>query len=253
MVDVHSHILPMVDDGAVDIDDMNGMLDIYLSEGVDRIVATPHFMSGIFMNSYDQVSLCIDVLGLSGRVVPGQEVFLDKDTLGYCKDGVIRGINGGSYLLIELAFDSFDVNYLSYVIELMDLGFRVVIAHPERYLYFLRKPSLLDDFISLGCYFQVNSGSFLGFFGKDVREFAFLLARSGLVDLVGSDAHGSVKRVPRLKAALKVLDKLKVGLGILVESNAASLVDNELLVVQERRIFAEESKNVKHGVFKFFR
>lgn len=253
MIDIHSHLLPLIDDGAVDIDDMNGMLDIYLSEGVDRIVATPHFKSGIFMNSYEKVSLCIDVLGLSGRVLPGQEVFLDKDTLGYCKEGLIRGINGGSYLLVELAFDKFRVDYLSYVIELLDLGFRVVIAHPERYAYFSKKPSLLNDFIRVGCFFQINSGSFLGLFGKDVKVFALLLARSGLVDFVGSDTHGSVKRVPRLKAALQILDKAAAGLAGIVESNARSLVLDELLVVQKRKLFVENSKNVKQGVFKFLK
>ncbi|KAF0091909.1 MAG: protein-tyrosine phosphatase [Fusobacteria bacterium] len=253
MVDVHSHLLPLVDDGAIDIDDMNGMLDIYLGEGVDSIVATPHFKSGIYMNSYEKVCLCIDVLGLSGRVLPGQEVFLDKDTLGYCKEGLIRGINGGSYLLVELAFDKFRVDYLSYVIELIDFGFRVVIAHPERYAYFSKNPSLLDDFIRVGCFFQINSGSFLGLFGKDVKDFAFLLARSGLVDFVGSDAHGSVKRVPRLKVALQILDKAKAGLGSIVESNAKSLVLDELLVVQKRKPLADKRKSVKLGAFKFFK
>lgn len=253
MVDIHSHLLPLIDDGAVDIDDLNRMLDIYLGEGVDRIVATPHFKSGIYMNSYEKVCLCIDVLGLSGRVLPGQEVFLDKDTLGYCKEGLIRGINGGSYLLIELAFDEFRMDFLSYVIELIDQGFRVVIAHPERYGYFLKNPSLINDFVDAGCFFQINSASVEGFLGNDVRRFVFMMAECGLVDFVGSDAHSSVKRVPRLKAALEILDKVKAGLGGIVESNARSLVLDELLFVQERKLIVEKRKNVKYGTFKFFR
>lgn len=252
MVDVHSHLLPFVDDGAKDINGMNSMLSIYRDEGVDLVVATPHFKSGVFLNSYDDVVSCIEANGLSGRVVPGQEVFLDGDTLGYCRDGLIRGINGGSYLLVELDFDRFSVDFLSYVIELIGLGFRVVIAHPERYSYFLDDPCLLNDFIEVGCFFQVNSLSVEGFLGVGVKRFVLRMAGMGLIDFVGSDAHGARGRVPRLRVAVGILDKVRVGLGGVVLDNARALVDDGLLVVQERKLFVEKRNGLKDSFLKLF-
>lgn len=252
MVDVHSHLLPFVDDGAKDINGMNSMLSIYRDEGVDLVVATPHFKSGVFLNGYDEVVSCIEANGLSGRVVPGQEVFLDGYTLGYCRDGLIRGINGGSYLLVELAFDGFDVNYLSYVIELQGLGFRVVIAHPERYSYFLDSPCLLNDFIEVGCFFQVNSASLEGLLGADVKRFVLLMAEHGLVDFVGSDAHDGVRRAPRLRGAVGVLDRVRHGLGGVVLGNARALVDDGVLEVQVRRLFDEKRSGLKESFFRLF-
>ncbi len=240
MIDIHSHLLPMVDDGAKDIEVMNLMLEMYKGEAVDRIVATPHFMPGRFDNDYEKVCFCIEALGLSGRVLPGQEVFLDAGTLDACRDGLVRGINGGSYLLVELSFDIFSEEYVSYVIELMNMDFRVVIAHPERYVYFLKDPMLVNDFIDAGCYFQVNAASVEGYLGSKVRKFVDKLAGNGLVDFLGSDAHSSGRRAPRLRHALSILDKVSSGLGGIVESNGLALIEDRDLVRQDRKRFIKK-------------
>ena len=240
MVDVHSHLLPMIDDGAEDIDELNMMLGMYEVEGVDRIVASAHFMPGRFDNCYEDVCLCIDALGLGGRVLPGQEVFLDGGTLGACREGLVRGINGSDYLLVELGFDFYREEYVSYVIELMNMGFRVVVAHPERYGYFVEDPVLLNDLIDVGCFFQVNSSSVEGLLGSKVRKFVFRMARAGLVDFLGSDAHGSRGRVPRLREAKAILGKEFPGLGEIVEGNALAMVEGRDLVRQERKVFVKK-------------
>ncbi|MDD2371186.1 MAG: hypothetical protein PHQ32_04210 [Firmicutes bacterium] len=248
MIDIHSHVLPFLDDGAVDIAEMNLILSLYDSEEIRQIIATPHFMTGVFEKSYDDVKNKIIELGLKDRVLPGQEIFLTSNTITACKEGLIKGINGSNYLLVELGFDDYREDYVSNIMGLINLGYRIIIAHPERCKYFAANPFLLNDFIDLGCYFQVNGSSIEGLISHEVKNFALKLASMGLVDFLASDCHGFKRLGPSLHEAINILEKSCPGMGKIVEENSLALINNLDLVEQKREMF-NEGKSIWKKMF----
>lgn len=237
MTDMHSHLLPFLDDGAEDLEEMNSILGRYELEGVDKIIATPHFISGRYENGFGDVAGAIVKYGLEGRVFPGQEVSLDHGTLSLVKEGVIQGLAGGRSLLLELSFAGFDEDWLSYIFELQQEGFEVIIAHPERYGCFLEDPTRLNDFIREGISFQVNGASLQGFLGAEVQKLAKGMAEHGVVDYLASDVHNLHRRPPRLKGALALLEEVVPGLRDVVLKNADGLLEGVSPVSQDRRVF----------------
>ena len=242
MVDMHSHLLPFLDDGAEDSDVMKRMLERYELEGVERILATPHYISGRYENRYEDIVRAISAYGLEGRVFPGQEVSLDYGTLSLVREGAVRGLAGGRMLLLELSFVGFDEDWLSYIFELQQEGYGVILAHPERYGCFLEDPSRLNDFIREGVFFQVNGASLEGLLGPEVQRLARSMAEHGIVDFVASDAHNAGRRPPRLKGAVEVLEGLVPGLGEDVLGNAEGLLEGVNPIIQERRGFRQKRR-----------
>ncbi|MDV3425926.1 MAG: exopolysaccharide biosynthesis protein [Bacillota bacterium] len=242
MIDVHCHILPKIDDGSKNIEMTANMLKIAQNDGLDKIIVTPHYVTGMFENSYENIVSALDNInnlisenGLNIKLVPGQEVFLDKHTLDLYKDGVIRGINGGSYLLCELPMDKLPEDALDIIYELHILGSRVIIAHPERYMYFMEDLTLINDFIKEGCYFQINSGSITGIFGHEIKKTAKLMIKNGICDFIGSDAHNADTRSPKIKYAIdKAEDNLK-GIKDTLIKNPYFLLANEEINVKCRK------------------
>lgn len=249
MIDVHSHLLPGLDDGARDVGEMEEMLSVAEGDGVSKILATPHFVPWRYEVPYDEVASLIGELGLGGRVFPGQEVSLEESTLASVREGAVRGLNGGSRLLVELSFSQYREEYLSQIFELQQEGFEVVVAHPERYPYFVADPRLLGDFVREGVRFQVNGLSLLGGLGPGVLRFVEGLARAGLVDLVGSDCHDARRRPPKLREALEVLEGFVPGLSGVVQENAGALLEHRPFAGQERRSMAAP----RGSVLGFFR
>lgn len=215
MIDIHSHIIPYIDDGAKDLEVSLEMLRIAEREGTKTIFATPHFYKGYFETEYSEVVEKTKELnqmardnGINIEILPGQEVFLTKDTPRDYMEGKIGTLNDSRYMLIELPMDRFPEYALDSIYELGIKGIVPIIAHPERYMYTLKKPSVLNDFIKEGCLFQINSGSLTGLFGKDIKNTAELLVKSGIVSFIGSDAHTTSKRCPGLLKSFDILSKI---------------------------------------------
>jgi len=218
MIDIHSHILPGIDDGSKDMEMSIKMLKLAEVKGTKTIVATPHYIRGIYENHYDDVFLLYQELklqaktfGINIEILLGQEVMLDKHSLKLCKEKKLRGINGTSYMLIEFPMDKLPRDALDLIFELRLLNIKPIIAHPERYEYIYESPTTINGFIEEGCLFQINTGSIMGIFGKKVQNCAKLLIKQGLVNFIASDAHSLYRRCPGLIEGFsqaKVLDSL---------------------------------------------
>jgi len=244
MIDVHSHILPGIDDGSKNLDVTASMLKIAQDDGIDKIIVTPHYVTGIFENSYDDVlkslnnvNSLIQDKGLNIKLVPGQEIFLDRYTLDLYKDGILRGINGGSYLLCELPMDKLPEDAMDMIYELHVAGARVIIAHPERYMYFVNDLTLINDFIKEECYFQINSGSISGIFGHEVKKTAKLMIKNGICDFIGTDAHNADTRSPKIKNAIEKSEDYLKGIKDTLIKNPYFLLNNEEINVKCRKLY----------------
>ena len=202
MVDIHSHILAEIDDGSKDIKMTINMLKKAEKSGTTDIIATPHFMRGRFEVEYNEVLKKVEELKEISRennidinIYAGQEIYYNKNMLEYYNDNMIGTINNTKYMLIEFPMLEFNIDeVINTIYELQIRGITPIIAHPERYKPFIKKPSMINTFIKEGMLFQLNAGSITGAFGKDVKKTATKYLENNIYSFIGSDAHRDIGR-----------------------------------------------------------
>ncbi len=221
MIDLHSHILPGVDDGAPDLDVALDMLTVAVEDGITAIAATPHFIPGSFAPPGPQVLEGVAALreaakkrGLVIEIHPGHEVRAAAGLVDRIRTGEVLALDRrGRYLLLEMPGSQVPEWMDQLVFELEVAGITAVIAHPERNTGIIRNPMRLHALIERGCRTQVTAGSLLGHFGKHAAETSRLLLACDMVHVVASDAHDARFRTPSLTAARAVVEEA-VGAGV---------------------------------------
>ena len=212
MVDIHSHVLPGLDDGAQTLEQSVAMLKMAEAAGTTDIVATPHANSTF---RFDRARID-DVLAQVRAAYTGSvQIHLGCDFhLSYenvqaaLTDPSQFTINRGPYLLVEFA-DIVMPNSGDILRRLVEVGLRPVITHPERNGMLQERLDWLERWITEGSYLQVTAHSFLGLFGSRAKRSSWTMAQKGLVHFVASDAHDVERRTPRLdEAYTAVKDRL---------------------------------------------
>ena len=209
MIDLHSHLLPGIDDGAADLAGSVAMGRAAVDGGVDQIVATPH-VSGTYPNDartfaarVAEVQLALDAEGVALRVHSGAEV--SHAMVNDVTDDALRAgtLGGGDYLLLEPPYTG-PAPFIDRMVHDLQLrGFKILIAHPERIGAFQRNVDLLVKLVDMGCLTSVTAGSVGGQFGGPVKRFSAELFARGLVHNLASDAHDAEYRSPALRPALE--------------------------------------------------
>ena len=205
MIDIHSHILPGVDDGAMNIEESLEMASMAAESGVDYIVATPHCnIPGVYDNylgpsmkeSLVKLRRAVNECDIPIRVVAGMEIFVTPELPDLFRKKKLLTLNGTRYFLTEFDFSE-DMQECDKVLkECKSLGFIPVIAHPERYYFIQEYPEYVFEWLKQGYGIQVNKGSILGRFGRAARRTADILLEQGMISCVASDAHSSYQRTP---------------------------------------------------------
>lgn len=201
MIDIHSHILPGIDDGSKSLGMTFDMLKKAEEEGLKDIVATPHFRRGCFDEPYKEVKEIVQKInkfikaeGININIHTGQEVYFSDRIIDDFEEGLIGTINDGKYMLVEFPMRKIPSDAADFMYELKLRGVTPIIAHPERYSEVIKNIEVLNDFINEGCLFQLNAGSIRGDFGKDVKKTAEKLIKFGAYAFIGSDAHNNKNR-----------------------------------------------------------
>lgn len=235
MIDIHSHILPGIDDGADTIETTIEMLKVIQTNGVKTVFATPHYYRGYYENSYELVkTYAADIKNWISKtntdihveLLPGQEVFINNYTLRSYKEGIIGTLNNTRYMLVELPFDHLENSTLDVIYELRLLGVVPIIAHPERYSYIIEKPSNINQLVSEGCLFQINSGNIEGGINKSAKKAADTLIKHGICDFIASDIHRINSRYSKVVSAYEKVKKRDHKLGERIMNNMQKLIDN---------------------------
>jgi protein-tyrosine phosphatase len=208
MIDIHTHVLPSVDDGASNEEEALRLAKAAAREGITNIVATPHHANGRYTNVAAEVEQRVRLLNdlLQRENIPvsissGQEIRLHRELLEAWHRHELLTLAGSSYLLLELPSSDIPSSTFEFVYELRLLDLKPIIAHPERNAEIVRNPDRLAELVEAGAYAQVTTHSLLGGFGKPIERSAWTLCKSGLVHLVSSDAHHAERRGFRLKEA----------------------------------------------------
>jgi protein-tyrosine phosphatase len=213
MIDLHTHILPGVDDGVKTMDDAVAFARVAAADGVKTVVATPHYREGFYMNARPDVLAGVEALnvrlraeGIALSVLPGAEVHISADLVERVKSGHAPTLaDNGRTVLFELSMSQPQPDLENFVFQMRLAGLQVLFAHPERIAYFQDDVSRYEAVLRLGAFGQLTTGSVTGVFGESVIEFSEELVRKGLVHVVASDAHNTRGRPPVLSRALERL------------------------------------------------
>ncbi|WP_208560075.1 tyrosine-protein phosphatase [Marinilactibacillus kalidii] len=209
MIDLHSHILPGVDDGAKTIEDSLDMARLAVEEGITHLLATPHHMNRDWMNEKSKVielvknlQTEIDREGIPLTLFPGQEIRIYGDILEDIEKNLILFTDEQQqYLLIEFPTSSIPTYTERLFYDLQTNGKTPVIVHPERNRMILEDPDKLKELVEHGALAQLTAASYTGGFGKEIKKFSKQLIEANLVHFIASDAHNTTNRAFHMQEA----------------------------------------------------
>ncbi|MFI3260275.1 MAG: CpsB/CapC family capsule biosynthesis tyrosine phosphatase [bacterium] len=191
MRDLHSHILPGIDDGSNTIEESKKILEKAYAVGFVEMCLTPHYYK-----KYDYIAdnktkekLLEELKNKNIDLSYGNEVFIDSDILNNIKQGKVSTINGGKYILIEFPFDIYYSLIEDYIEEILSANLIPIIAHPERYEYYQYDVNRINYFKEKGVLFQSSYGSFVGYYGKKVNKTVKKMLKENLIDIFSLDQH----------------------------------------------------------------
>jgi protein-tyrosine phosphatase len=254
MIDFHSHIIHDIDDGAKSLGMSLEMLKISEGEGVEYICATPHFITEEFEICGDDYIERLDKLILASReqnlnikILSGLEIYMHPNLPKLYKEKKIWGINGSQYLLIELPMGQFPMYTEDIFYELMLLGARPILAHPERNLKIMKNHDLIVNLIEQGVLMQMNAGSLLGDYGKDVKKTAEEFIKRNMIHVLGSDGHNITNRKTKLKDAYAIIKDTNRAMHRWIFQNQTNIINNQPVME-----FLELKLKKKKGIVSFF-
>ena len=237
MIDIHSHILPNLDDGSSDWGETIEMCRLAENDGIDTIIASPHVFDGIYSPSADEILESTDTLrqllkakSIKLNVIHGADLHIRPDLRLVLKEEPRFTIGGhGRYFLLELPHSLIPPHMGEFIYGMLLEGFIPIITHPERNKEVQRHKDVVKGWVEKGALIQVTAMSFLGGFGDGAKETAFYFLNNNFVHVLASDAHSSTKRKPVLSEAVGVISKI-VGCDKakkLVKSNPSRIIEGK--------------------------
>ena len=206
-VDMHSHILPGIDDGAEDIPASVEMVRQLTDLGYRKLIATPHIMSDTYKNTPESIKITKDILdielekaGVLTETAAAAEYLMDEGLMEHVEKNNILTLNG-NYILIELPYFSEPQNVYEVIFQLSLKGYKIVLAHPERYVYWYDDFSKFEALKARDVFFQLNILTFANLYHFPTRKIAENLLNHGMVEFLGTDLHNQ-KQFELLEEAL---------------------------------------------------
>lgn len=213
-IDMHSHILPGMDDGSRSMSQTLRMLEIAVSEGISTMIATPHNMPGkgcppvsVVRRKVDELRKTAEQEGIPLEIVAGTEYYYREEVLDILEDGDVVTLGESDCVLVEFE-PMAERNYIRNALRnILGLGYRPVIAHVERYAKLMEDAAVLSDMRKNGILVQVNAMSVTGDNGRQAKKDVRGLLKKGLVDFVATDAHSDGRRAPFIEKCADTLYK----------------------------------------------
>lgn len=212
MIDLHSHILHEIDDGATSIEVALEMARQAADDGVEVMACTPHFLPGVYdpdpahiLRQVDELNDRLIQAGIELAVVSGCEAHLRPDMVRRLKAGQILTLHGGRHVLVEMPPTTLPPNMDRFFLDLIAAGYKPIMAHVERYRWTERSMPFIENMVLAGVLMQVTAGSLFGDYGRSATELSTRLLDMGLVHVVASDAHDVTRRPPGLSKAYNLV------------------------------------------------
>ncbi len=218
-VDIHSHLLPGIDDGAKNTTDTISLINSLRNYGFSQFITTPHVLTGVWNNTKADIINCEaktrTLLTGEGLCIPfraAAEYLIDDTFLKLLKEEELLTLKD-NHVLVEMSYLNPPMQLYDILFELRLRDYKPVLAHPERYLFYHGKTEEYKKLKNAGCLLQLNLLSITGYYGKGVLKAATELLEAGMIDFTGSDVHhqrhvDAFKNKIQLKKVDKLLDPL---------------------------------------------
>ncbi len=240
--DIHSHILPSVDDGSVNLLQTRNMLKIAHQEGIIHIIATPHYGVGCLNPDIQELQNKLELVREEAKKIDsdfqidlGNELYYSEDIIEHLKKKKALTMAGTRYVLVEFpVFESYR-NIRAGLHRLLISGYLPILAHTERYEALYQNPHRIEELIRLGVYIQMNITSILGGFTNKRSKYCKKLMGYGYIHFVATDSHSDHNREPRMIKGVKYLRK-KYGVelvDLLLVKNTSQLLSNKYIYDEE--------------------
>ncbi len=196
--DLHSHLLPGIDDGVQDLEESLEVIKGFVNLGFKKLITTPHIMhdfykndAAIIMARLQEVREALAAGNINITLEAAAEYYLDEFFLELIGSDTPLLTFGDNYVLFELSFTNKPLNIKEAIFNLQTRGYRPVLAHAERYLYFHRQDNLLQELYDSGVFLQLNLLSLSGYYSAEVKKMAARLLNRKMIRFIGSDCHNA--------------------------------------------------------------
>lgn len=215
MIDLHCHIIPYVDDGAMNMEEAEGILRMQADQGVRAICCTPHLRKDMFETPDDKIREQFHSLreiaknsGIEMILALSREYHADKLLIEKLENNEVIPMGAGNVVLTEFSRAHSEQDIHDFIRLIQSKGYRPLIAHAERYPALYDDLSKIETLRNMGAMIQLNAGSILGREGSKQAAWARKILKKRLVDVIASDAHGTEFRRPELRECATKVEKL---------------------------------------------
>lgn len=217
VTDMHSHLIPGVDDGATDVANSLELIKGLTDLGFQKFITTPHVLWDIFKNNsgtitphYEELKLALKENNMHVPIKFAAEYFLDYHVDELIEDDQRLLTIKDNMVLVEFSFVSAPLDLKEKLFAVQMAGYQPIIAHPERYIYFGRNKEMYDELREAGYFFQINLLSIAGYYGKIPQDIANMLIKNKYVEFLGTDLHhlrhlNALQSSPHLTDVIKLL------------------------------------------------
>ena len=259
MIDLHCHMLPGVDDGAVDLDTALEMARVAVADGIKVTACTPHMMPGIYDNTGPQVRAAVvklqaalDEAGIPLRLTTGADVHLQQGLSAALREGRILSLSDSKYFLFEPPHHTAPPRLEDAVFDVMAAGYHPVVTHPERLTWIENHYDVICKMSHAGAWMQITCGSVTGRFGRRPKYWAERMLDEGRVHILATDAHNLRSRSPQMAEARDaVAERLGEQAALdMVLTRPAGILENAPVSSLPPTVRAEASEPAAAGFFQ---
>lgn len=247
MIDIHSHILPNIDDGAKNIEETMNLLKEAQQVGFESVILTSHYMEGYYETATNEREILMQAISqkfnqyhINLDLYLGSEIYFSDNIVKLLEEGKACTINNTSYVLFELPLNAEPLNLYDIVYEMIQCKIVPILAHPERYSFVQRNPEIISDLIELGVLMQVNYASIIGYYGERAQIIVKKMLENNMVHLLGSDVHSPNTIYPKIP---EILSNIKEIIGDKKLEKLTTINPN--LILKNKRIEIEEPNNIE--------
>lgn len=215
MIDLHSHILPGIDDGSKSLEMSLAMARIAVDDGITLMACTPHIYPGMYLNDTSGITTARDALqtSLDEHAIPlqlttGADVHLVPGLLEGLRGGTVPTLHNTRYLLLEPSHHVAPPRFAESVFQLVAAGYVPVITHPERLTWVEDHFQVFVDLTQQGAWMQVTAGALTGVFGARAKYWGERFVGEGLTHIIATDAHSAGRRIPVMSEARAIAERL---------------------------------------------
>ncbi len=194
-VDIHSHLLPAIDDGAKNYEDTQFLILELKKIGFLEFITTPHVMEAVWQNSTEKIKQVLNDTKASllenkieNQFSSGAEYMMDNGFVKLFETEKLRTLKD-NFVLVEMSYLNAPLNLYEVLFQLQIAGYTPVLAHPERYVFYEKNLNEFTKLKNAGCLFQMNLLSSIGYYGTNVTKIADYILKNNMYDFVGSDVH----------------------------------------------------------------